>query len=102
MFLLIFNDRALLDMKDFLVEPHARSLETIFGKQKETLDLIQEYQKETVESKNPLVIKEGQIDGIPFEFIGKRKEGKKKIEAFSIMFKEEMYNLLVLLSSLTM
>jgi len=37
-----------------------------------------------------LMRKEGQVEGIGYEFIARIREGKKKLRSFSIIFKEPM------------
>lgn len=82
---------SLLEIKDLLKDPKARSVDAILGKNKQALNMIKTFLKETEDSKSQLVIKEGKCDECYFEFIGKRRESKKKIEAFSIIFKEDKY-----------
>lgn len=50
---------------------------------------MQTYIQETKQAKTTLLIKNGQIGEVKYEFIGRRKEGNSKIEVFSIILKEE-------------
>jgi len=67
---------------------NGRSVEQVFAKNESLLKTLQSYIQETKQAKTTLIIKNGQFDNVEYEFIGRRKEGKNKIEVFSIILKE--------------
>ncbi len=86
---LISSLRALVELNDFLSDEKGRSLNKIFEKNPSLLKIFHSFIQETKESNAPLLIKNGVLESVEYEFIGRRKEGKKKIEVFSIVLKEE-------------
>ena len=70
------------------MESKARSIDEILAQKPKTLDIIRSLIKETEESKTQTVAKKEDLPDVSFEFIGKRKEGKKKLEGFAIVFKD--------------
>jgi len=62
------------------------------GKSEKFSQIIQSFIQAAQESKGQITRKEGNLGGIEYEFIGRRKEGTKKLDSFSIIFKEtKMY-----------
>lgn len=90
----------MVEINDFLKDPSARSVDAIMGKYPLALEMVQKYLDETRESKMLIFRKEGTWKNVHFEFIGKRKEGKKIIEAFGVVLKEDKKAKIVTFDSL--
>lgn len=78
-----------MEINDFIQDPSARSLDAILGKFKPALEMVKKYLEETREQKMLIFRKEGVWRNVHFEFIGKRKESTKEIEAYGIVLKDE-------------
>ncbi len=86
--------RDLIQISNFLKEPKARSYLSIFSKSQHFSQTIQSFIKSTEQSKVELFRKEGTFDGVHYEFVARREEGKKKLENFAIIFKDTRLYLL--------
>lgn len=76
------------NIQDFLINPQARSLASILGKTEKGLSIFENHIKETRETLALLLVRKGKLEGINYEFIGRRKEGRKESGVFSIIFRE--------------
>jgi len=71
-----------------LINPEARSFASILSKTEKGLSIFENHIKETRETQALLLVRKGKLEGINYEFIGRRKEGRKESGVFSIIFRE--------------